>query len=118
MSSIVYQYDKRTGATYAYESTSYYDKEKKQPRAKRKYLGRVDEKTGEIIPTSRKRTDKESDTAEATVANQLSQMKKQCSEKNKEIFTLRNEINDLKKENRRYRDLLDQIHSVSRLEDK
>ena len=94
------------------------DKEKKQPRAKRKYLGRVDEKTGEIIPTSRKRTDKESDTAEATVANQLSQMKKQCSEKNKEILTLRNEINDLKKENRRYRDLLDQIHSVSRLEDK
>lgn len=118
MSSIVYQYDKRTGATYAYESTSYYDKEKKQPRAKRKYLGRVDEKTGEIIPTSRKRTDKESDTAEATVANQLSELKKQCSEKNKEILTLRNEINDLKKENRRYRDLLDQIHSVSRLEDK
>ena len=28
MSSIVHQYDKRSGITYAYESTSYYDKEK------------------------------------------------------------------------------------------
>ena len=52
------------------------------------------------------------------VVNQLSELKKQCSEKNKEILALRNEINDLKKENRRYRDMINQIHSVSRLEDK
>ena len=49
MSCIVYQKDKRTGVRYAYESVSYWDKEKKQPRSKRKYVGRVDEATGEII---------------------------------------------------------------------
>ena len=50
MSCIVYQTDKKTGIKYAYESISYWDKEKKQPRSTRKYLGRVDEETGETIP--------------------------------------------------------------------
>lgn len=49
MASIVYQTDKKTGAKYAYESISYWDKEKKQPRSKRRYIGRVDPETGEII---------------------------------------------------------------------
>ena len=118
MSSIIFQYDKRSGITYAYESTSYYEKEKKQPRSKRKYLGRVDEKNGEIIPTSRKKGNQYSASSGNPVTNQLSELKKQCSEKNKEIIALKNEINDLKKENRRYRDMINQIHSVSRLEDK
>ena len=39
MPSIVYQIDKKTGAKYAYESTSYWDKEKQQPRSTRKYIG-------------------------------------------------------------------------------
>lgn len=51
MAAIVYQKDKRSGITYAYESISYWDKEKKQSRAKRKLVGRVDEKTGKIVPT-------------------------------------------------------------------
>ena len=42
MACIVYQIDKKTGAKFAYESVSYWDKEKKQPRSKRKYLGKVD----------------------------------------------------------------------------
>jgi hypothetical protein len=48
---IVYQKDKRSGITYAYENTAYWDKEKKVPRSKRTLVGRVDEATGEIIPT-------------------------------------------------------------------
>lgn len=48
---IVYQHDKRSGITYAYESKAYWDKEKKQSRAKRKLIGRVDKKTGKIVPT-------------------------------------------------------------------
>ena len=51
MASIVYQVDKKTGAKYAFESVSYWDKDKKQPRSKRKYLGKVDPATGEIIPS-------------------------------------------------------------------
>ena len=51
MSCIVYQTDHKTGTKYAYESVSYWDKEKQQPRSKRKYLGKVDPETGEIIST-------------------------------------------------------------------
>lgn len=51
MAAIIHQKDKRSGITYAYESVSYWDKEKKQSRAKRKLIGRVDEATGEIVPT-------------------------------------------------------------------
>jgi len=51
MVAIVYQTDKRSGITYAYQSISHWDKEKKQSRAKRTLIGRVDIKTGEIIPT-------------------------------------------------------------------
>ncbi len=54
MSSIVYWTNKANGRTYAYRSESYWDKEKKQPRSKRTYLGRVDPETGEIIKGERK----------------------------------------------------------------
>lgn len=49
--AIIKQYDKRSGITYAYESHSYWDPEKKMTRAKRKLIGRVDPETGEIVPT-------------------------------------------------------------------
>jgi transposase len=49
--TIVRQLDKRSGITYAYESVSTWDKEKKQSRSKRKLIGRVDTETGEIIAT-------------------------------------------------------------------
>ena len=49
--AIIKQYDKRSGITYAYESHSYWDPEKKMTRARRKLIGRVDPETGEIIPT-------------------------------------------------------------------
>ncbi len=51
MVAIVHQKDKRSGITYAYRSESYWDKEKKQSRARRTLIGRVDEITGEIVPT-------------------------------------------------------------------
>lgn len=54
MAAIVYQTSKKTGITYAYESVSFWDKEKQQSRAKRKCLGRVDPETKEIIPTRKK----------------------------------------------------------------
>lgn len=51
--SIVKLKDKRSGTTYVYESESYWDKEKKQPRARRKLIGKLDEATGEIVPTGK-----------------------------------------------------------------
>lgn len=49
--SYVRHKDKRTGITYVYESESYWDKEKQQPRARRTLIGKIDEATGEIVPT-------------------------------------------------------------------
>ena len=49
--AIVKQLDKRSGITYVYESVSYWDREKKQPRSKRTLIGRLDVATGEIVPT-------------------------------------------------------------------
>ena len=48
---IVYQTDKRSGITYAYENQSYWDKDLKRSRSKRTLIGRVDKETGEIVPT-------------------------------------------------------------------
>ena len=50
--SIVKLKDKRSGTTYVYESESYWDKEKKQPRSRRKLIGKLDE-NGEVIPTGK-----------------------------------------------------------------
>ncbi|SDB51555.1 hypothetical protein [Butyrivibrio sp. INlla16] len=51
--SIVKHTDKRSGITYVYESESYWDKEKKQPRSKRTLIGKIDEETGEIVSTGK-----------------------------------------------------------------
>jgi len=56
MPAIVYQTNKKTGVTYAYESVSHWDKDKRQSRAIRKCIGRVNPLTKEITPT-RKRTE-------------------------------------------------------------
>jgi len=54
MAAIVYQKNKKTGVVYAYESVSYWDREKKQSRAKRKCIGKVDPETKQIVPTRKK----------------------------------------------------------------
>jgi len=54
MTYIVYQTIR--GKKYAYEAEGYWDPEKKQARQRRKYLGAVDEETGEIIPKTSERS--------------------------------------------------------------
>jgi len=43
---------------YVYECESYWDKEKKQPRQRRKFLGKRDKITGEIVSTKIKERSK------------------------------------------------------------
>ena len=62
MSCIVYQTNKKTGIRYAYESVSYWDPDKKQPRSRRKYIGKVDPETGEIIYSNRTTAGSDSET--------------------------------------------------------
>lgn len=49
----VHQLNKKTGVTYVYEATSVWDKEKKQSRNKQVCIGKIDPKTGELIPSKR-----------------------------------------------------------------
>ena len=58
--SLVKLKDKISGTTYVYESESYWDKEKKQPRSRRNLIGKLDEETGEIIPTGKSGRKKDS----------------------------------------------------------
>lgn len=73
MSSIAYHRDKKTGRTYVYRVESYWDKKKKAPRNKQICLGRLDQKTGEIIPSKRQRkiVERANAAPEVTVASRV-----------------------------------------------
>lgn len=47
----IQHFDKRSGITFVYESISYWDKEKQQPRFKKTLIGKIDKETGNMIPT-------------------------------------------------------------------
>ena len=101
--SIVYQTDKRSGITYAYESKAYWDSEKKQSRSKRTLIGRVDPETGEIRKTDgRCRKNSPCQTVQLTeqdeILNRLKGMK---------ISGLKQEILRLETENRELRNKLE-----------
>lgn len=51
--SIVHMKNKKNSVTYVYESIGYWDKVKKQARNRRKCIGKLDPKTGEIIPSTK-----------------------------------------------------------------
>lgn len=97
--SIVYQTDKRSGITYAYESKSYWDKETKMPRCRRTLIGRVDPETGEIKPTDgrcRKNSpyNKPEPTEEDRIMERIKPMK--AAELRREIVRLELELAALK----------------------
>ena len=97
MSCIVYQTDKHTGIKYAYESISYWDKDKKQPRSKRKYLGKVDPVSGEIITSRNKKRsmDGNGQSEAAACDSVITQLQEELLEKNTQIETLRKELQAL-----------------------
>lgn len=113
------------GRTYAYESRSYYDPEKKGSRPKRKYLGRVDPSTGEIIPSSGKRgrprknpqapqnltcqNPDYKELYESTVAA-LEQQKKECSELRVANAKLKQENAANARQMQRMTDFLEKAH--------
>lgn len=106
----IVKYKNQSGNTYAYESTPEWDPVKKQSRPKRKYLGRVDEETGEIIPTAGKRGRPRknpvpeeapmqyiaTDTAVAELAQSLAQAKELIEELSGENVRLQGENKRLK----------------------
>ena len=100
--AIVYQHDKRSGITYAYESNSYWDKEKKMSRAKRTLIGRVDPDTGEIVATDgrgKKDKVKEVKDEELDYKELYEKLQKKCMAQETLIITLQKEIMMLKERN-------------------
>lgn len=88
---IVYQYDKRYDVTYAYESTSYYDKTKKQSRSKRTLLGRVNPVTKQIEPTRKTKRSKSFENSSFKQSESTEQTPDQ------ELSILRIQVEDMKK---------------------
>ena len=109
MSSIVYQVDKKTGTKYAYESVSYWDKEKQQPRSRRKYIGKVDPVTGEIIRKGERK--KHSDTNNEK-SLELSRLYEEIKRKDQSIEQLSKELKESQKENDKLKNLLRKIKSM------
>ena len=107
MSSIVYQIDKKTGTKYAYESISYWDKEKKQPRSKRKYLGKVDPETGNIIPSRGRSTHSEEEGSQEKA--DLRALHNEIKNRDKTIEDLRREIDELTS---KYDELLTTVQKI------
>lgn len=72
MTNITHHRDKKTGAVYRYSVESYWDKEKKAPRNKQVYLGKVDPESGELIPAKpRKKTAQKNTTPKTTVTTRV-----------------------------------------------
>lgn len=105
--------DKRSGITYVYESESYWDKEKKQPRSRRKLIGKIDAETGEIVPTGRKAS-KEGGQADAELRARCNGLESAIREKDAEITALRAQVSELTAAASSYKEKLRKISEIAR----
>lgn len=119
--SITKSRDNRTGTVYVYESQSYWDKELKAPRNHKKLIGKLDEATGEIIPTGkrgRKPKATQQGTADGGTLEQKDYKKlyESCMEslqqKQRQIMELNAEISELKKELKKQGNTLEKIRKL------
>lgn len=118
MAFIVKKIDKKSGTTYVYESESYWDKEKKQPRSRRKLIGKIDEATGEIVPTGKKRKQELSSVPEDADTDYRQLCQKQAEElqkKEKEISDLQQQITTLTLSANEYKRKLTKINEISQI---
>lgn len=127
--ALIKQYHKDTDTTYVYSSESYWDPEKKQSRSKRTVVGKIDPKTGEMVPTGKrgrkKKADPESTGADAgTDSRQFRELyektKRTATAREQEILglksdikALREEISVLRTQNRKLKNAIEKINSIS-----
>ncbi len=123
MASIIKKLNKQTGITYVYESESYWDKEKKQPRSRRKLIGKIDEETGEIVPTGgrgrskKKKTDDISGTLppDSDLKTLCLEQADQLRQNDAEISALKKQVMELTLSVNEYKRRLSKIEELSRL---
>ena len=102
--AIVYYKNSKTNRTYAYESEAVWDPEKGYSVPKRKYLGRVDPETNEIIKSDGKRGRKPSDTSadpkNTTIGNDLTkQLQSDNAALKQEVSELKKQVKNLQEQN-------------------
>ena len=103
--AIVKSKNKKTGITYVYESESYWDPEKKQPRNNRKLIGKLDE-AGNIVPTGgrgrKRKTEDPVDTRKQKLQDDLEASLAYYQNRSRELDTqnalLQNQVRKLEKE--------------------
>ena len=123
MASIIKKLNKQTGITYVYESESYWDKEKKQPRSRRRLIGKIDEETGEIVPTSGKGGRKkenltdipETNSNGSELENLCRKQADQIRQDDVEISALKKQVMELTLSVNEYKRRLSKIEELSRL---
>ena len=101
--------DKKTGITYVYSSESYWDKDLKAPRNRKKLIGKIDKETG-------KRGRKPKNAAcsqEGTDYKALyEEAKEQLLQKEQDIQALRSELSELKASLKQADQRLEKIRSI------
>lgn len=120
--SIVKYRNKKTGVVTWYESTSHYDPETKQSRPIRKYLGKEDPVTGELIPSSGKRgrksrsqvqsADRHTDESVSTQDDRIQQLEKQNRDQRDRIRALESENRQLRDTIRRFGSGVEKLYSL------
>lgn len=120
MASIIKQLNKKTGVTYVYESESYWDKEKRQPRSRRRLIGKIDDETGEIVPTGksgRKKTERtdipETVPADGTPEALCLEQQEQLRQDAMEIAALKKQVMELTLSVNEYRRRLSKIGELA-----
>ena len=108
MGTIVYQV--RNGVKYAYESVSYWNAEKKAPRSKRRYLGKVDPETGVIVKARGQKAEDEKNTDSREEV--ILQLREQLKAQEEQISGLQEQ---LEKMAAKYRQAADTVLAVQKL---
>ncbi len=123
MTSIIKKLNKQTGVTYVYESESYWDKEKKQPRSRRKLIGKIDEETGEIVPTGGRGGRKKRNLTElpetlpagSNLETLCLEQAEQLRQNDAELSALKKQVMELTLSVNEYKRRLSKIEELSRL---
>ena len=112
--------NKKRNITYVYESKSEWDSEKKQSRSTRKLVGKIDPKTGEIVPTGtrgrKKSRRKKNATTPEKKPNYKSlylEAKADIKEQDDMIVELKTRVADLEIELRSQRGIMAQIRELA-----
>lgn len=107
MASIVYRTIK--GTKYAYSSESYWDREKKAPRTRRKYLGKVDPDSGEITRVYKKSKQTEKEDVQMAGTSEHEALSSELAKLTEEVQQLKEQNATMKAKLMAMKELLDSI---------